>query len=123
MKMIGGIMAGYCLVLGAVLTFADKDRFTSAGWSTAMQIPGAPHSWGIILGLCGAVMSYGILRRHWVLASYAAFCAGTWSMFFAVTFVISAVNYGTAGLTGIPTYLLIALIFAVLGAALKEQRT
>lgn len=123
MRIIGGILSVYAITQALVLIFAHKDRFTAQGWFTAMQVPGAPQTWGVILGLAGVTLAYGIIKKMWRLAAWASFVAGVWSMFFAVTFFISAIEKGNASLTGIPTYLQNALIFVVLGVTLKQQRT
>jgi len=123
MRMIGAVLALYAITQAVILIFAGKDRFSAPGWTVAMQIPGAPHSWGVVLGLAGLVLATAVAKEHWRVASWAAFGAGVWSMFFAVTFYLSAMNSGQASLTGIPTYLQNALIFVILGVTLRSLRT
>lgn len=122
MRVIGAILAGYALIQALILVFASKERFSAPGWTTAMQIPGAPQTWGVFLGLSGITMAYGMIKGKWQTAAWAAFAISIWSMFFAITFLISSIQNGNASLTGIPTYLQNALVFAVLGVTLRRQK-
>lgn len=122
MRVIGSILAAYALFQAVILIFAHPDRFSSIGYSTALLIPGSPQTWGYFLGVAGIILCIGITKEMWRLASWGAFLASIWSMFFAITFFISSIEHGKASLTGIPTYLQNALIFAVLGVTLRRQR-
>jgi hypothetical protein len=52
---------------------SGKDRWTAANWHFAMQIPGSPATWGVVIFVAGLAMLWGNMHHSW-----RVFRAGGW---------------------------------------------
>lgn len=114
------LLATYALVQGVVIVMGGAQRWRGSALAIAMQVPGAPATWGIALGICGALALLGTFRARMLLTSAALSLIGAWCMFFAISQLIVVVRDPHAGSTGVGTYTVLAIIAAVLSVAYRK---
>ena len=115
------IMSFYGLVQGFVIVVGGANRFSAVGYATAMQVPGAPPSWGWFLIGCSLVCIIGIRTANWRLASLGMWLSGLWSMFFATAFAISALRDPHANLTAMVAYGKDAILFILIAVIYRNR--
>ncbi len=94
----------------------------NALYSTALQVPGAPPTWGwVILIICLGI-AYGQWARKPRCVAMGHFAASVWAMFFALSIVKTFFDISTIPTGGIITYSTIALAHLVVGAAYNASR-
>lgn len=119
MRMSSYIFAVYAMIQGFLIVIGGAERFSASGYNVSMLVPGAPATWGWVILLCGVLAFIGIRNRMYRLASLGMFSAGSWSMGFAITFLISSVQYPDANLTAFAVYTKDAVLFLLLFSALR----
>lgn len=116
------IMAGYGATQALTIIFGGPARFSAPGYTTSMEVPGAPQTWGAIL-LPLAVLAICGVRAGWYRTVVAAmFGMGAWSFFFAMSFARSAATLPDANLTAINAYGKDALLYLLLAVAYRVHR-
>lgn len=120
------VWAGYAIFQGAGICFGGPERWTSAAYAQARQLPGSPYSWGIILTAFGLLAMVGSLmatfrpKREeglglcWWLkaAGLGGICA--WSLCFSFSAFSVTIANPLVGTTIGPVYLGVAFASAVL---------
>ena len=92
-------------------------RFSSPGYSYALDFPGSPASWGIWIMLSGVGVVTSSLFGHRLLVIITLFSIASWSVSFAVCFLLSLMQIHEASGTGAPTYMYIGVLASCLAAA------
>lgn len=118
-RLSGFVMASYGIFQGAIILIGGDNRFSQIGYITAMRVPGAPDTWGWILGVSGIVAWFGIKNRMYCLASAGMFGGGAWSFAFGGAFLISSVQYPNANLTAMVTYGKDGVLFILMAIVLR----
>lgn len=111
------LFTGYALIAGTFVIFSDEDRWNSSVYQIALQIPGAPHAWGVLLFAGGLVTMLGIWWKRTLISFWGLTIISTWSFFFAISFGYAVFTDNKASFTGVWTYLLISTLSALLAAA------
>ena len=119
MRMSTYIFACYAMIQGILIIIGGASRFSESGYYAAMLIPGAPASWGWVLFVCGVTAFSGVRNRMYKLASFGMFGAGSWSMGFAISSLISSIEYPNTNLTAFAVYTKDAVLFLLLFSALR----
>lgn len=119
---MGRLLATFAVLQGIFIIIGGSERWSGPGFATALQLPGAPPSWGAILLLCGVSAIVGSFRCKPILVAVSHFCGAGWSVFFAFTFVLTALQNEKAATTGIWAYSLIAFMYVIVGAAYRQSK-
>lgn len=104
----------YCLVQGAGIVAGGEIRWSSPAFTYLRQTPYAPESWGWALILFGLVLGVASLTRNWWLKVAALTGIVSWSLAFASGAQYAAAVLPTAGTTGGPVYILVAVVASIL---------
>ncbi len=102
---------------GCIIILGGPDRWKGASFATAMAIPGAPHSWGAVALILGPLIVVGTFFgwKGARIVGVALCTLAAWSLFFALTFGITAWGNPYAATTAAPTYFFVAVGLIVLG--------
>lgn len=114
MRLSGFVMAIYAIGLGITILVGGPLRFSQAGYRAAMIIPGAPASWGWALLIFGALAFFGLKNRVYGLGAIGMFLSGVWCFAFGGAFLVSAMQYPEANLTGMTAYGKDGVIFVLM---------
>ena len=117
-RAISQVVAGYALVQGLLILLGGTERFSAPGYRAALQVPGAPAVWGVVILLAGMILIAGKAMRRNRVASVGAGIASVWSFLFGVAFFRSAMAFPDANLTAIATYAKDGLIFMIISVGL-----
>lgn len=120
-KLLSKVVSLYTLLIGTSIVIGGEERFAAPGFRSAMKLPWAPESWGWWCIACGLVMAIGVVRRWPRVIAVGVFGMAVWSVFFALSFLISSINYSEANSTGMWVYGKDAVIFTILGVVLWSQ--
>jgi len=104
----------YSLVQGAGIILGGDIRWTGPAYTLLREVPGAPESWGWALAILGLALGAASLVKSWWLKLFALGGISTWSLGFSVGAYGATTAVETAGTTGGPAYLLIAVVAAIL---------
>ena len=116
-------LTAYALVRGASILLEDVDRWGGDGFSIALLLPGAPPTWGTIYLLAGVLSTIGLLKKNLSrLLTAGLYIAGGWTLFFAVTFIISAAQSPLAPLGSIWTNIFVSIFYIVVAVGVREVR-
>jgi len=113
------LLATYAIVNGVHIILSGASRFSAISYETAMRVPGAPTSWGVILVIAGVIALFGTLTFRPSVACVGLWIGGVWSMFFAVTFIASFFKHPGGNPTGMWAYGLLCCLFYIASAAYK----
>lgn len=107
----------WAFIEGVIIILGGPDRWRSPSFATALQVPFAPTSWGVVALLLGPVIVVGtFLGWRGARVVGVALCAlASWALFFALTFGITAWGNPYAATTAAPTYFFVAVGLIVLG--------
>lgn len=123
-------VGAYAMVQGVAIVLGGRERWSGPSFVRALQLPGAPASWGWILALLGLLVlastfawtQAGVRPLSFRAVALGLFGISAWSMFFALTFVdvayLNTPETFSNGLkpatTGIYTYFLQSCICTLL---------
>lgn len=106
------------LALGVLLVFSGPDRWSAPAFAGFRATPGGLQLWGWLCVAVGAAqLAANRLHtdwRGWLWESAAHVAAAVLSFSFTIVFMVAAFKSPNASVSGIPTYLSIALIHMVL---------
>lgn len=114
------LLATYAIVQGFVICIGGSERWRGAALAVAMQVPGAPATWGVALGIFGALALAGTFIVRMQLTSASLWLVGAWCMFFALSQFLVVVKDPHAGTTGVGTYTVLAVASYVLAYAYRK---
>lgn len=103
----------FAVVLGLIIALGHRDAWSGVDFHNALQVPGAPESWGwalTALGLCVIVGKVAFRRNRLLLLIGLAGC-GVWCMFFALAFLSEFVDTHEVGLAETVTYLFLSALY------------
>lgn len=109
------IMTGYCFVQGISIILGGDERFANSSYSYALQIPGAPWSWGAMLIGCGVLSQIGMLTKNDTVTAAGMCLAAFWSIFFALVFARAAISIPEANYTAMWVYGKDGILFLTAG--------
>lgn len=121
LQAITRLIGTYAIVQGIVILIGGRERWYSKSFAVALTVPGAPATWGVVLMACGFLALLGTFVRI-RLAGPKVVLVGTmgiaaWCLFFAGSLALTALHDPHASTTGISTYLLFAILSAILAVA------
>lgn len=111
------VFTAYALILGIFVAASSPIRWNVSVYQVALQVPGSPHAWGVVLFLGGALVAWGIYQHSRFMKFWGLTVISTWSFFFAISFGYALFVDDHASYTGVWTYLLISVLSAILAAA------
>ena len=89
-------------------------RWGGPAYTYLRDAPGAPASWGWTLVILGGLLGAASLSNSWWMKFVALVGVSTWSLGFAMGAQYATATVPTAGTTGGPVYLLVAVLTAIL---------
>lgn len=90
--------------LGIMILVGGRARWASPAYADAIRYPGAPYSWGAIVGLAGVVGIACSLRGRPRGVAACLFVVSAWCLFFCISLISGAFRSPIAGTTGIAVY-------------------
>lgn len=115
------LAATFAVLQGLGIILSHPRRWGSDAFLTALSIPGAPPVWGWLLAGAGALALGGSLARRPRLVMLGLYLSAAWSLFFALSFIRSALVSPTASTTGIGSYLFLAALMVLLAEAHRRR--
>lgn len=97
-------LATYAIIQGAFIVLGGPARWQGPSFATALLVPGAPASWGVVLCILGVAALAGTFTAHYRTTAAAVFCIGAWAFFFAISVAKTAMGDPNAATTGIFVY-------------------
>lgn len=110
-------LATVMLALGVAILLGGPKRFGGLSYSFALEIPGAPWSWGALAFIAGSALLSGTFVEDNRLVALGGFACGFWCLFFAITFARAAAKYEQANTTAMVAYVGYAVLFFVVAGA------
>jgi hypothetical protein len=108
------LLATYAILQGVFIVLGGRERWTGRSLATALLLPGAPASWGVVLAFFGVLCLLGTFTTRMTLTAAGAFGIGAWSIFFAASQLITFFQAPNVPTTGIFTYSHLAVSACVL---------
>ena len=98
----GWLLAGFAVLVSTLITLGGEERWRGEPFQIAMQLPGAPETWGWSLGTFGITLSAGFLLEYtrfkecsrMLVGAGATFC-GLWCFSLGTTFLCQLLIDGT----------------------------
>lgn len=103
----------WAVYYGLVTILGGAARWSSPAYETALQVPGAPESWGIVLLLAGITSIIGWLAKNRILLIAGNGLAFFWTFGFAISLLITLAQSPTVGFGGFGTYLMLSIMFGM----------
>lgn len=116
------LLCTYAVIQGALIVLGGAQRWQSRGLATAMSVPGAPESWGIVLAALGVLGLIATFKPWPMWAAVALVGMAAWSFFFAITLADTIIRDPRVATTGSPVYTLSAVVACVLATAYWRSR-
>ena len=117
---LGRLNLTFAIAIGLAIILGGRLRFSGPAYATALAYPGAPTSWGVIIGLTGLVGLMASITARVDIVRWSLYVVAVWSSFFAYSFIDSAVHSPVAGITGPFMYTQLAIQSIVLAVAHKK---
>ena len=117
------LFATFGLVQGVFIVIGGAGRWQAPGLAVAMLVPGAPATWGVAIGIIGAIALYGTFRSMLRVTAYAMIAMGAWCLFFATSLILVVIHNDRVATTGVWTYLLASITACTLSAAYLQSRS
>lgn len=83
------LVSTFAVLQGSLIILGGKDRWSSPGYAVAMQVPGAPATWGVALALIGAVTILFSFTHHMRLTASSLFLFCFWCACFTTASVVA----------------------------------
>lgn len=107
----------FAAAYGAITIAGGAERWSAPAYEVALQVPGAPESWGAVLFGAALVGLLGFLVRALPVIMVAfSICAG-WSGCFAWCVGVVAARDEGVGWGGVATWVFLAIMYAACTAA------
>jgi hypothetical protein len=103
----------YAFWQGTGIVLGGEARWSGPSFTYLRETPGAPASWGWVLIGLGLLLGFASLSLSWWLKLFALAGISVWSLGFASGAQYATSTVETAGTTGGPAYLLIAVLAAI----------
>jgi len=116
------LLATFALVQGASIIVGGPGRWRGPAFALALTAPGAPASWGVALLLCGGVALGCTFANAHTGTFWSMLALGTWALFFAVSFAVTAMRNPHAATTGVWAYFTFSIASCTLGSAYRQSR-
>ena len=116
-RTITRVSSVYAVGVGVTIVAGGSTRFGGLSYAVAINTPGAPASWGVVIATAGLVMLTGSLLAKPRVIGFGALLAAMWSLMFAWAFAVSAVRFADANTTAPWSYGFLFLMFGVLSGA------
>lgn len=75
---LGVIAVAFGATIVACHVESGASRWSAAAWAFALEVPGSPATWGVIILAAGAVLLYGHYRDQYRTRLYSAHLAFWW---------------------------------------------
>ena len=116
------LLATYSVALGVLILLGGRARWSGPSYVTALMLPGAPASWGVVLLIVGVLTIWGTFRVKLATVMLGCYSIAVWCFFFGMAGLKTAYDNPLAGTTGIPTYAVLGVTSAILGVVYMQSR-
>lgn len=110
-------LATVMIMLGIAILLGGAKRFSGLSYSFALNIPGAPWSWGSLALVAGALALAGTFLESNRAVAVGMFLGGFWALFFAITFARAAAKFEQANTTAMVAYAGYAVLCVIVAGA------
>lgn len=113
------VLIALSLLIGVVTVIGGSIRWSAQAYQSALQVPGAPESWGIALFIAAVMAGFGYISsgRDGALATtlfvVGMFLMGLWYLFFGIAFVIQAITTEVVSYNGTILNFALALMYVI----------
>jgi hypothetical protein len=120
-RMVALLMLVFGALYGLITILGGAARWGSPAYEVALQVPGAPQSWGAVLFGASVVglLGFAVGALPVVMVGFAL-CAG-WSSCFALCIGVVASRNEAVGWGGVVTWGFLALMYAACTAAGRDR--
>lgn len=105
------VYATFAILVGIATIGGGRNRWSAEAYETALEVPGAPATWGVVILLFGSLMMFGALTAHRATLMTGALGCGFWCMFFGVTFLFGTYTNPRVGPLGTIIWGTFAVLF------------
>lgn len=116
-RLVAQMMLAFGTLYGVITIVGGAARWGSPAYEVALQVPGAPQSWGAVLFGASIVgmLGFAVGAQPVIMVGFAL-CAG-WATCFALCIGLVAARNEAVGWGGVVTWAMIALMYAACTAA------
>lgn len=115
-------LATFAAAQGLNILLSPRARWGGPSFSTALSLPGAPPSWGVVIAIAGFLMLVGSFAGRMRPVIIGSWIAAGWCVFFAFSFAKAALDIETAGTTGFFAYAAFAVLFTGMASIYSTSR-
>jgi hypothetical protein len=116
-RFVAIVMLAFAAVYGMITIIGGKQRWASPAYEVALQVPGAPESWGAVLFGAAVMGLLGFVTRILPLVAVAFGGCVAWATAFAFSIGVVAARNEGVGWGGVATWGFIALLYGACTAA------
>lgn len=109
----GYIYAAFAILVGLGTIVGGATRWRAAAYRTALQVPGAPESWGAALLIAGVLLLVGTIFATRSLIVTGALSCALWCLFFGVSIAIETWSNPAVGFTGPLVWMTFGALYTV----------
>ena len=113
----------YAIAKGAAILATSADRWNPPTYAVALSAPGRHVGWGLVMLAAGVVGLVATLAHRERVIAAALVLSGTWSLFFALAFGLSAARSHTASFDPATTQLLVAVLCYLVAVTYWQGRS
>lgn len=112
------------VLLGIITVVSNARRWSAPAYQVALEVPGAPESWGWTLLFLGLITLYGYLnsrksqiygtveiRYGFFALTVGMFAMGVWCLFFGITFLLQFFGNNTVSANGALINTVLAILY------------
>ncbi|MGW4718246.1 hypothetical protein [Nocardia sp. NPDC004260] len=116
-RFVAIVLLLFAAVYGVITIVGGAGRWSSPAYEVALQVPGAPESWGAALLGCSVMGLLGFATRILPVVAVGFGGCAAWSTAFAFSIGVVAARNDGVGWGGVATWGSIALLYGACTAA------
>ncbi|MBF6298203.1 hypothetical protein IU459_11695 [Nocardia amamiensis] len=116
-RFVAIVLLLFASVYGAITIIGGASRWSSPAYEVALQVPGAPESWGAALLGASVMGLVGFATRVLPVIAVGFGACAAWSTAFAFSIGVVAARNPGVGWGGVATWVFLALLYMACTAA------
>lgn len=118
------LLIAFGIVLGIITVVSNARRWSAPAYHIALEVPGAPASWGLTLLVIGLIAAYGYWNSHkfavvgnkeirygFYALTGGLFLMGIWCLFLGITFFLQFMGNNTVSADGALVTVLLTILY------------
>lgn len=114
------LIISFGIALGLITIIGHAQRWSAPAYKVALEVPGAPESWGWTMLILGLVTFLGYWKSHIIIGDFRAglymltaglFMMGMWCLFFGIAFLLQFVGNNTVSANGALINTVLAILY------------